>query len=114
MIFLDSLILTRFRPFPFTFGDLGVPTPFEDMATELASHAERVLVLSGAGVACATDRNPCASWTGLLHDGLERCRQRYHTLSEGWFEITEKMIGERTAAELVGAASRIEQALRSI
>ena len=88
--------------------------PLEDLERELATHPERVLVLAGAGVACATDRNPCASWPGLLKDGLERCRQRCHALSGGWFTITEQMIAERAAAELVQAASRIEQALREV
>lgn len=89
-------------------------TPLEDLERELATHPERVLVLAGAGVACAIDRNPCASWPGLLKDGLERCRQRCHSLSGGWFTITEQMIAERAAAELVQAANRIEQALRGV
>jgi hypothetical protein len=89
-------------------------TPLEDLETELATHPERVLVIAGAGVACATDSNPCASWPGLLKEGLERCRQRCHTLSGGWFTITEQLIAERTAADLVQAASRIERALRDV
>ncbi len=91
-----------------------MPTPLEDLQKELISHPEQVLVLAGAGVACATDSNPCASWTGLLRDGLQRCRDRCHTLTSGWLAITEQMIAEKAAAEFIQAASRIEQALRGI
>jgi NAD-dependent SIR2 family protein deacetylase len=91
-----------------------VPTPREDLEKELASHPDRVLVLAGAGVACATDKNPCAYWSGLLKDGLKRCRERCHNLSPDWATITELSIKQNTADELIQAASRIEKALRGV
>jgi SIR2-like protein len=91
-----------------------VPTPLEDLEKELGSHPERVLVLAGAGVACATDTNPCATWPGLLKDGLQRCRERCHTLGPDWLTITELMLKQKIAAEFIQAASRIEKALRDV
>ena len=91
-----------------------MPTAREDLEKELASHPDRVLVLAGAGVACATDTNPCAYWSGLLKNGLQRCRDRCHTLSADWATITELSIKQNTADELIQAASRIEKALRGV
>jgi hypothetical protein len=92
-----------------------VATPFEkELEEELSAHPEHVLILAGAGVACATDTNPCASWQGLVKDGLERCRQRCHSLGDGWFSITQQMIAEGKASEWIQAASRIERALRNV
>ena len=91
-----------------------MPTPLEDLEKELASHPERVLVLAGAGVAYSTDPNPCATWSGLLRNGLQRCRERCHTLPPDWLTITELLIKQKAAAEFVQAASRIEQALRDV
>jgi hypothetical protein len=88
-------------------------TPLEAMERELTASPHKVLILAGAGIALATDDSPCASWPGLLKDGVERCRQRCLSLSSGWFRITETMIGENKAAELIQAASRIEKELRA-
>ncbi len=95
-------------------GDLKVPTVREDLEKELASHPDRVLVLAGAGVACATNTDPCAYWSGLLKNGLQRCRDRCHNLSPDWATITELSIKQNTADELIQAASRIEKALRGV
>lgn len=89
-----------------------MPTILEDLEDELVSRPGQVVVLAGAGVAIASDTNPCASWTGLLQDGLNRCRERCHHLSENWFTITATMIAERSATEFIQAASRIQDALR--
>lgn len=89
-------------------------TPLEDLEKELASRPDRILVLAGAGVACATDTNPCASWQGLLKDGLQRCRERCHTLNADWPTIIELLIKQNTATDFIQAASRIEQALRGV
>lgn len=91
-----------------------MPTPQEDFESEVGCHPDRVLVLAGAGVACATDANPCASWSGLLRDGLQRCRERCHTLNVHWAATTEMLITENSADGLVQAASRIERALRDV
>lgn len=91
-----------------------MPTPQEDLEKELASHPDRVLVLAGAGVACATDTNPCAYWSGLLMNGLRRCRERCHELPEKWYGSTQPLIDENTAESLIQAASRIEKALRGV
>ena len=89
-------------------------TPREDLEKELASHPDRVLVVAGAGVSCATDTNPCAYWSGLLKNGLQRCRDRCHNLTHDWATITELLINQNNADELIQAASRIEKALRGV
>lgn len=91
-----------------------MPSPHQDLQNELASHPGRVLVLAGAGVACATDPNPCASWSGLLKHGVQCCRDRCHNLGRDWATITELSIKANTAEELIQAASRIEKALRGV
>ena len=88
-------------------------TPLDDLEAELAAHPERILVIAGAGIACATDKdNPCASWTGLLKNGLAYCRPRCHTLQDAWFSTTNSLIDEQAPESLIAAASRIEKALR--
>jgi hypothetical protein len=49
----------------------------DDLRGEIA--ANRCIVILGAGVAIySTNNAPCASWTGLLRDGVERCRAVAH------------------------------------
>ena len=72
-------------------------------------------MIAGAGVACATDKdNECASWTGLLKNGLVYCKSRCHTLQDTWFSTTKSLIDEQAADSLIDAASRIEKALRGV
>lgn len=88
--------------------------PIDDLENELATFPSRVLVIAGAGVSRATDPSSCASWSGLLEHGVGRCRDRCGHLSERWFEITQSLIHEATAADLIQAATRIENALRDV
>ena len=56
----------------------------KDLRSQIAEM--RVMVIVGAGVSlAATNGNRLASWTGLLEDGLLRCRAVY-SLSEEWLE----------------------------
>jgi hypothetical protein len=44
----------------------------DDLRNEIAS--QQCVIVVGAGVSIgATDKHECASWTGLLHDGVKRC-----------------------------------------
>lgn len=91
-----------------------MPTPLENLKNELASSHHRLIVLAGAGVACATDDNPCNSWRGLLTNGLDRCRERCHTLTYQWLDITQKLIEENTPDGLISAAGRIRNKLTEV
>ena len=45
---------------------------FDDLKNEIARG--QTVVIIGAGVSIsATNRHKCASWTGLLHNGVDRC-----------------------------------------
>lgn len=88
--------------------------PPEELVNEFVKHPERILILVGTGVTCATDGTPCASWKGLLQDGLNHCLKRRHTMPDKWGSIVQSMINESTTEGLIQAASRIERHLRGI
>lgn len=45
------------------------------LENELIARLDRVIVIAGIGVSLATcDSHPCATWKGLLLDGLQRCQ----------------------------------------
>jgi hypothetical protein len=49
-------------------------TAAQQLEQELINRPDRVMVVAGIGVSLATCGNhPCASWKGLLEDGLQRC-----------------------------------------
>lgn len=89
-----------------------MPTLVTELEDALVDGPDRILVIAGAGVACASDPgNPHASWIGLLRDGVERCRQRCPSLKPGWEATTTGLIEEGGASSLVMAASRIKEEL---
>gem|GEM_PF-2614506 len=89
--------------------------PTKELEDALVSNPGQVLVIAGAGVACASDpSNQCAYWSGLLKHGVQRCIERCLNLPPGWDVTTNQIIKEGTAFSLIMAASRIEQELRQI
>jgi hypothetical protein len=90
-------------------------TPESDLVAELSNNAPRVLVVAGAGVACATDPdNNCASWRGMLLNGIQHCQDWCHNLDPHWITATEAMLQSNKVEELISVASRIEMALRKV
>jgi len=83
----------------------------DELVHELQQNRSRVLVIAGAGVSRACDPNPVTTWRGLLQHGLQYSLQRCSGLTENWRRITEAMLAEQTADELIQAASRIRDAL---
>jgi hypothetical protein len=81
-----------------------------DLKSEIAQ--QRVLIIAGAGVSIgATRGEQCASWTGLLKHGAERCEQIVPNLPKGWKEHVQAEIDSGDLDELVSAAQKILQKL---
>lgn len=88
-------------------------TPLDDLVTELAARPDQVLVIAGAGVSAASTTNPKATWRGLLYDGIEQCVAQCVSLPANWRSVTEDLISTGRATDLIQAASRVEEELRS-
>jgi len=78
----------------------------EDLRQQIA--ATQVVVIVGTGVSRSTTNNhPCASWQGLLHDGVDRCKQLVHGLPDGWDRRAHEEIDSGDLGELLSAAEKI-------
>ena len=61
--------------------------------------ATQVVVIVGTGVSMSTANNhPCASWEGLLHNGVDRCKQLVHGLPDGWDRRAHRKLIQATWA----------------
>ena len=55
-------------------GESHLATPVQMLEAQLITRPDQVMVIAGTGVSLATCGNhPCASWKGLLLNGLQRC-----------------------------------------
>jgi len=69
----------------------------------------KVVVVVGTGVSMATTRDPLATWTGLLENGIEFCKA-WMDPDTGWIRRAED---ELEAEELLALGSRIAGQLRN-
>jgi hypothetical protein len=86
----------------------------ELLIKDLRAQIERgqVIAIVGAGVSIgATDRNPLASWTGLLEDGVDRCCRVVKPLPNGWRERVLAEIGSGDLDDLLSAADKVSRKL---
>ena len=91
----------------------SVSTPLQRLEEELVNRRERVLVVTGTGVSCASDTSsPVASWPGMLKHGVEHCRN-WCNLSDQWTNLTLSLIAEEKALSYIQSATRIQEALCS-
>jgi hypothetical protein len=82
----------------------------EDLASDLAR--SNAVVLLGAGVSvAATDGSPLASWTGLLHHGVDHCVKVVSSLPLNWAETLRSQIDSGDSFFLVQAATDISHRL---
>src|SRR5712692_1047125 len=82
----------------------------QDLKEQIAQG--QVVVIVGAGVSIgATNNRPCASWTGLLHHGVDRCVAVAPSLPTGWAERAHGEIDSGDLDELLSAAEKITQKL---
>lgn len=81
--------------------------PVEDLRSEIAKG--RVLAIVGAGVSIAATegKQPVASWTGLLKDGVERCVAVAQSLPARWRERTLEDIESGDLQDLLAAAEKV-------
>jgi hypothetical protein len=68
-------------------------THLEDLERILVESPNQVLVIAGAGISIASDcSNQCASWKGLLQNGIDRCRDRCHTVSNNELRAYQSLL----------------------
>jgi tetratricopeptide (TPR) repeat protein len=72
----------------------------------------QVVVIVGTGVSIgATNGNALASWTGLLHSGVDRCVEVAQPLPKGWAERANAEIDSGDLDDLLSAAEKISSKL---
>src|SRR5260370_14838698 len=72
----------------------------------------RAILIVGAGVSiAATDKHPCASWTGLLHDGAARCADLQPALRDKWLTRVNEEIDADDLDDMLSAAEKISSKL---
>src|SRR5262245_30770754 len=82
----------------------------QDLKQQIA--AKQVVVIVGTRVSrSATNNHPCASWQGLLHDGVDRCKQLVHGLPDGWDRRAHEEINSGDLSELLSAAEKVSDKL---
>ena len=68
----------------------------------------KVVAVVGAGISMgATNRAPCASWTGLLHDDVNRCAQVAAGLPKGWADRVHAEIDSGDVAGMTAAENKL-------
>jgi tetratricopeptide (TPR) repeat protein len=87
-------------------------TLIDDLKNQIAGG--RCIVIVGAGVSVSTTGNaPCASWTGLLRHGTERCAEVVPGLPAGWGERVAAEIDSGDLDDLLSAAEKVASKLRA-
>lgn len=93
--------------------ELGQDTLIEDLKRAIA--AQQCIVVVGAGVSvAATSGAGCASWTGLMKNGVARCQELFsHSLPPNWANRLQQEIESGDIDDLVGAAEKISKKLKA-
>lgn len=77
-----------------------------------AIHSGQAVVIVGAGVSIgATKGHPCASWQGLLKNGVQRCVDVAQPLPTNWENRVTAEIDSGDLDDLLSAAEKITQKL---
>lgn len=84
---------------------------FDDLKLQLRSG--RAAVIVGAGVSIgATANAPCASWVGLLDDGIRRCEALFgSSLRPGWSNARRDCLQSGDVEEMLSTAELITRTL---
>jgi len=81
-------------------------SPLEDLRKDIADG--RAVIIVGAGISIqATDREECASWTGLLRHGVRHCADVNADLSDTWLGIVGQEIDSGDLDDLLSAAEKV-------
>jgi hypothetical protein len=103
------LVRVRYDAAAATGGRVGDPFR-EDLQRQIASG--QCIAIIGAGVAThTTDGATCASWQGLLRDGVSRCEAVASHLPAGWSERVYGEIDSGDLDELLSAAEKVARKL---
>jgi len=82
----------------------------EDLRSQIARR--RCVVIVGAGVSIySTDNSPCASWTGLLHHGVQRCLGVAGGLPADWAVRARADIDSADLDDLLSGAEKVSSKL---
>ncbi len=82
----------------------------EDLRQEIAKGS--CVAVVGAGVSIfSTGNAPCASWTGLLHHGVQRCADVITSLPADWAERANKDIDSGDLDDLLAGAEKVSNKL---
>lgn len=82
----------------------------EDLKREIADR--RCIAIVGAGVSIfSTGNAPCASWTELLHHGVQRCVDVAAGLPEGWAARAKADIDSGDLDDLLSSAEKVKRKL---
>ncbi len=85
----------------------------EDLASDLAR--SNAVVLLGAGVSvAATDGSPLASWTGLLHHGVNHCVKVVSSLPLNWAQTLRSQIDSGDSFSLDDALAVFRNEIRPV
>jgi hypothetical protein len=83
------------------------------LCTAMAPEGARPVPFVGAGVASAvTGGAACASWHGLLLDGIEQCRQRV-SVPPGWAERMREHLASADAISYMAVADEVRRRLEA-
>ena len=80
-------------------------TPLGDLKQRIADGKALVIVGTGVSIAATADA-PCASWKGLLRDGVERCVSFTGAGAE-WASIAQHEIASDELTDVLHAAEKI-------
>ena len=107
----------------FRYGGRRVPSRSECLHTSLMSHQQlirdladdlakgTVLVVAGAGVSIqASGNQPCATWEGLIRDGIEHCA-RLDLLQPSEARILHAQLQKRNVSKLLDVADIVSKTL---
>ncbi len=92
-------------------------TPEQELTDALLTHPDRLLVISGAGVSCATVQNAtnsCATWLGLLQHGIQWCIDHCPNRPGTWEKTVHALIATGRVADLIVAAGMIKRELLTV
>lgn len=108
MIVTDPVSLARGKQY----GGLDMDDG-ESRLREALRAGERLTPFVGAGLSSAmTDEAPCATWRGLLSEGIDTCKRWVREEPEEWAEDLKKQLKRRDKHSLLSVGDEVSRRLR--
>src|SRR5437899_389078 len=92
-----------------------MPSPREELQDDLSRNTQRFLLVTGSGISrstCAVAH--CASWTGLLQNGVNHCRSQLADLPAEWVTVQQTYLKMSRPTDLVLVATAVTSELDHI